>query len=355
MPRPLFELERKKPNLTLLVEKVAGIAGRGRILVVTNDAIAAEIEDWAAKLSSELPGAEVLRDGTTTWENRIGAVGDIRLAIERADVSTDLLVIGGGNWLFYDLAAFVARSRSHPASVAVTRIRPGLRQSRFGMVKAAEDGLVTSFEEKPESPVEGFKASCVYYFAASELRWFEAFEKETGSRQATPGEFLEWFVSSEERRLYAVEMAGSWHDVDISGPDALRLREILDRVASTGWEREAARQLLWVSYYEDLLEFTDHEDPNIRIVAARVLGRIEDLLDEKGLEVVRAELLRMLNDPTQNDIAYGSSQDDDESSIFVSATAAESLLELGYADDVGAVFKKAQSQQIPVRETRNVS
>jgi hypothetical protein len=46
---------------------------------------------------------------------------------------------------------------------------------------------------------------------------------------------------------------------------------------------------------------------------------------------------------------------DDELPVYVSATAAESLVRLGFGEDKNEVFSKAQSQGIPVNNVENCS
>ena len=70
-------------------------------------------------------------------------------------------------------------------------------------------------------------------------------------------------------------------------------------------------------------------------------------------QAVTAALLQALNDPAQNDIGSSSFEDDENSLYYVAATAAESLVALGYAPDVAAVFATAAAAGRPVHECRN--
>ena len=71
--------------------------------VVTNAHKAPAFVEWAQ-------GREVTvhDDGTSTNEDRLGAIGDMQFVIERAGIDDDLLVIAGDNLFEFDLSEFVA-------------------------------------------------------------------------------------------------------------------------------------------------------------------------------------------------------------------------------------------------------
>jgi hypothetical protein len=64
-------------------------------------------------------------------------------------------------------------------------------------------------------------------------------------------------------------------------------------------------------------------------------------------------LQQLLADSSANEFEYGVWQNDDESVFFVSATAAEALAKLGYAEDSAAVFETARVHGIGVKKTTN--
>lgn len=353
--QPLFALEHGKPNLTLLVEKVAALPDLERVIVVTNAEIASEIDSWAKALPETLPRVVVINDGTRKPDDRLGAVGDMVLALKEARIAGALLVIGGDNWLFYDLVEFVERSKGKPATVAVTPVRVGTVTTRFGVVEMDGHGVVRSFVEKPKVPRGGFKASCVYYFSGASRSRIIRFHEVRKGEPSSPGQLIEWLVDSYPGSVHAIEVAGSWHDVEVSGPDALRILMLLERLAPSGWEAEAARRLSWALDHDRLLNATESDDPNIRIVASRVLGRISDRLDSDRIALVRDRLLALLDDDAQNQFTYAGSQADEDASTFVCATAAESLAMLHYADTPKGVFAKARSQGYAVKERENIA
>lgn len=135
------------------------------------------------------------------------------------------------------------------------------------------------------------------------------------------------------------------------------LKEILIRtggINSSSWKRAAAQHLQGMASYHELLRVLDDEDPNTRILVADVIGRVRHSLTEQGKEQIISRLCRLLGDPATNDYGYAGFQSDEDSVYFVSGTAAESLVRLGYAENVHAVFAKARKAGFEVEECYNI-
>jgi len=117
--------------------------------LVTNSRFAAEFRRWAGPT-----GVLVHDDGTSTNDDRLGAIGDLQLAIERGAIDDDLLVIAGDNLFDYRLADFVAdwRRRGTSGAVAVYDCGDLELATHYGVVEVGEDDRVVSFEEKPSEP-----------------------------------------------------------------------------------------------------------------------------------------------------------------------------------------------------------
>lgn len=116
-------------------------------------------------------------------------------------------------------------------------------------------------------------------------------------------------------------------------------RHLLKTYQSTcfQWEGIASRNIANASI-QHLKKSSRNADPNVRILAIELLGT-------SGDKRVIPFLIGHLNDDTQNTPA-GIMQCDDDEVIYVGATAAESLVSLGYATDVESVYKRAQNEGI---------
>ncbi len=360
VPQPLLDLDNE-PLLTILVKRISLVPDLERICIVTNEAIKPELDEWLAHVSANRVPVHIVSDGTVRPEERKGAVGDLTFGIRACGIHDDLLVVGGDNWFTYDISEFVKQAVRRSPTVLVTPFGPGWRSERFGVVELDESNRILQFLEKPQSTILDLKASCIYSFAASDLEWLDEFAKEH-STVCAPGTFFQWLV--ERADVYGVEMPAAWYDVEsppspvLKGPDFLKFRDVLRGFANpqlATWERAAAQQLQWASSYVDLLDVLVDPDPNRRIVAADLLGRIGEFLIEEAKERVISELCHLLGDPAINQIAVDALQADEDSASYVSATAAEALVRLGYAEGVVKAFERARREGFKVEETHNKS
>ena len=359
VPIVLMDLD-KDPLLTVLVKRLSIISDLSNIIVVTNEAIRLELNEWNAALPQVNVPIHILSDGTMLPTDAKGAVGDLIFAIDHVNIDDDLIVIGGDNWFTFDVINFVEQSRRHSPSMIVTQFRERLHASRFGLVKMDKKNRITEFLEKPRASNLKLKASCVYFFSASDLKWLNVFAKDH-STACSPGNFFSWLVGQTD--VYGIEMSARFYDIgkfrdpNLRGPDFIKLRNIIrkriDPSYST-WERDAARRLQWVSSYEDILDCLNDRDPNLRIVAAVILGCIKNVIDDEMEKQIILALLNLLSDSAMNQYEYGSFQSDEDSAYYVSATAAESLVLLGYAENIQAVFDKARKEGFEVSECKNI-
>src|SRR5260370_2968376 len=87
-----------KPIIQWVVEQLEPIAGLERICIVTNNRFERDFVDWTASYRASQPVKfEVMNDGSNSDSDKLGAIGDIYFAANKADLfSSDLLVVAGG-------------------------------------------------------------------------------------------------------------------------------------------------------------------------------------------------------------------------------------------------------------------
>src|SRR5687767_13674800 len=110
-PKPLLPVAGK-PIAEYMLDQLAEIPGIGRRLVVTNHRFAGHFAAWAAGMAPR-HSVEVVDDGTSTNETRLGAIGDVAFTLERHPElrAEPLFVLGGDNLVDFRLADLVADFR----------------------------------------------------------------------------------------------------------------------------------------------------------------------------------------------------------------------------------------------------
>jgi glucose-1-phosphate thymidylyltransferase len=208
-PKPLLPVGGR-PIVDWIVENAREIPDVDDIHLVTNSRFARQFEGWA-----DASGVLVHDDGTSTNEDRLGAVGDLALAIERGGIDDDLLVVAGDNLFDFRLTDFVVdwrrRSESHDASsVAVYDCDDLELATHYGIVELAADDRVQYFIEKPDDPPSTLAATATYLHPRSHLPLIGRY-LDGGHAPDQAGSFIAWLYRREP--VYGYRIDGDWFDI----------------------------------------------------------------------------------------------------------------------------------------------
>lgn len=212
-PKPLLPVGGR-PLLDHLAENLDRVEGLREILVVVNGRFEDELRGWAERMGGGFgTPLRVLSNGTRRPEERLGAVGDAALAIERAAPDDDLLLAAGDNVFEFEIAEMVRAAGQRPAADAVVAVerresREGLERSGVAVVDG--DGWIQRFVEKPESPPGRIAAAPLHLYRRETLPLFSRYVEGGGETDA-PGHFLEWLVSRRDVRAWT--MPAPRHDI----------------------------------------------------------------------------------------------------------------------------------------------
>ena len=207
-----------RPILAHILGRIEALEDVNEVTLVTNARFAPDFRAWQAHYTGPL-SVSILDDGTTAAENRLGALADLQLALERDPPQGDgFLAVAGDNLLEFDLGQAHGHFQATGRPTLVVRERqpepPGA--SRYNAVTVDEAGRVTRFEEKPKQPASPLAAIALYFFPAQAAAWLDRYLASGGNRDA-PGHFIAWLV--EETPVDAVPLRGEWHD--IGDPESL--------------------------------------------------------------------------------------------------------------------------------------
>lgn len=207
-PKPLLEVG-DKPILDWLIDDMAATGLIDEYIVISNHKFAHIFEEWAAKNNKVT--IRVLDDGTTSNDNRLGAVRDIEFAIDQLQLDDDLLVMAGDNLLDFSLEAFIRYAKEKNAT-CVMRYFEGdeARLHKSGVVEVDADDRILSMEEKPAEPKSHWCAPAFYCYTREDSRLIKK-AIENGCGVDAPGSFISWL--STQTAVYAWEMPGKRYDI----------------------------------------------------------------------------------------------------------------------------------------------
>jgi glucose-1-phosphate thymidylyltransferase len=198
-----------RPMLDYLIDRIEAIEDVDAVHVVTNAQFAGDFERWASQRSGT-SRIDVWDDGTTSNEDRLGAIGDLRFTIERAGLEgEELFVVAGDNLIEYRLEDFVAfwRGKGEGAGIAVHRVPDPALITQYGVVELDAGDRVVSLEEKPSQPRSDLAATAAYLYPAEHAALIPRYLDE-GNPPDAPGNFVVWLHT--RAPVYGYRFEGDW-------------------------------------------------------------------------------------------------------------------------------------------------
>lgn len=210
--KPLLEVAGK-PMIEWVMDNLAPAAGVGAVYVVTNNKFAKDFETWARQYQQRNPNRRlaVVNDGSADDSDKLGAIGDIHLVLTREDLAADdLIVVAGDNLFSEPLTEFVEGARGSEATLATYDVGNLEAIKKYSAITTDEQGVLTSFEEKPAEPKSTLTGIALYYFARETVPLFATYIA-AGNNPDQPGRFIQWLYPRKTVRTHQIK--GTWFDI----------------------------------------------------------------------------------------------------------------------------------------------
>jgi len=154
---------------------------------------------------------EVIDDGTSSEQTRLGAVGDIQFTIDRCAIDDDLMIIAGDNFFTFRLADYHAQFKKNSYNYVVVKELDNVEQLRhFAVATLAADNRIIELREKPNEPQSNIAVYATYIYRRDTLPLFRRYLNE-GNKGDAPGYFVQWLHKI--RPVYAWHMNGDCYDI----------------------------------------------------------------------------------------------------------------------------------------------
>ena len=210
--KPLLEVGGK-PIIEWLFDNLTSVTGLKTTYIVTNNKFAGDFQNWAKAYEDRHPRMQIkiINDGSTSDDDKLGAIGDINLVLTRENLANDdLLVIAGDNLFEQSLTDFVNAAKNSLATVALHNVGNLEAMKKYGAVTIDKDGVITNFEEKPKEPKSTLAAVALYYYSREALPLFTTYLA-AGNNPDQPGLFLQWLYT--RKAVQTFEIKGRWLDI----------------------------------------------------------------------------------------------------------------------------------------------
>ena len=214
-PKPLLKIGNST-ILGMMLDDIDKINEITEHVIVTNHKFAPIFEQWAAEQNYSKP-ITIIDDGSTTNDNRLGAVCDLLLVLEslpkQGDLEglDDLLVVAADNLLFFSFQEFVDFAQQKQTSCIMCHEQPSIEKlQRTGVVELDANNRVLGMEEKPQVPKSHWAVPPFYIYLKKDLPLVRH-SVANGCGKDAPGNLAHYMV--EHTTMHAWPMSAGRFDI----------------------------------------------------------------------------------------------------------------------------------------------
>lgn len=206
-PKPLLTVG-DKTILDWLIDDIDTLGEVDEYVVVSNHKFSQHFTEWAR---NKVQKVTVVDDMTTTNETRLGAVKDIKYAIDALSIDDDMIVIAGDNVLDFSLTKFIKYAKQKNTSCIMRYYEPDNNKLlKCGVVTIDESDKVTEMTEKSPTPVTKWCCPPFYYYTKSDAKLIQK-GIDSGCGTDAPGSYVAWLCT--QVAVHAMEMPGKRYDI----------------------------------------------------------------------------------------------------------------------------------------------
>ena len=240
-PKALLPLGRK-PIINYIIDQINTLPDVNEIIVVANNKFYSQFELWSKRVDSDCP-VNVLNDGTTNEDNRLGAIGDINFTLRVKNIDEDIVVIAGDNYMTYPLMEQYQLFKEKQSDVVCgQRLDDRKLLTRLAVATLDENNKIISLVEKPEDPQSDVAIFATYFYQKETLPLFAQY-LQAGETPDAPGYFVQWLYNKKD--VYTYIMNGECYDIgtieayenmqkDMEMGDLMNIKESDEFIAITG-------------------------------------------------------------------------------------------------------------------------
>ena len=206
-PKPLLKVG-EKTILDWLIDDLEESQKISQYVVISNHKFASHFNEWAKNKKYKIT---VVDDGTESNDTRLGAVMDVKFAIDKLGINDDVFIIAGDNVLDFSLCKFIDYALVKNASAVMRYYEPSIEKlKKCGVLIIDNDAKVIKMTEKSPTPESHWCCPPFYYYKRTDIVNLDK-AIESGCGTDAPGSLVAWMCENTD--VYAFEMPGSRYDI----------------------------------------------------------------------------------------------------------------------------------------------
>ena len=208
-PKPLLKVGNKT-ILDWLLDDIDKTNRINEYIIVSNHKYIDYFKKWADKKELSCP-VTIIDDGSMCNEERLGAVKDIELAINKLIIDEEMLVLAGDNLLDFSLEKFIKYYDSKKSTCIMRYFEQNKEKiKKSASVRVDTSDKVIKMEEKPINPCDNWCSPPFYIYSREAVKMVSD-ALENGCMKDSPGSYIAYLY--EKMPVYAMEMPGHRYDI----------------------------------------------------------------------------------------------------------------------------------------------
>jgi glucose-1-phosphate thymidylyltransferase len=201
-PKHLLPFGNKKKLIDMFMDSIKNIEDKiSRKILITNSKYYDQFSAWSEENDY---GFELIDDGVKSKEEKLGAIGDLLFAIEKAKIDDDIMIVSPDHVYFkYDFNDLIEVSKSYNASSVIVDEGEEEEILSGSCLTLTDANQVVKFVEKPKVVFDKWHGGPTYILKKEDIERIKAVPKEKYDNIGTVGETL-----SVAGRLYASIFSG---------------------------------------------------------------------------------------------------------------------------------------------------
>ncbi|MAH43725.1 hypothetical protein CL614_08475 [archaeon] len=207
-PKPLLEIEKNKPVINYIIEKLEK-TDIEKIYLITNNKYFNHFINWKNNLKTNL-NIEIINDNTKTEETRLGAIGDLNFTINKLNLAEPLLILSADNLYDFELTPIMNYFKEKEKDTTILIEQPEEIIKLTSSVKIDNNSKITLFEEKPKIPKSLLVSIGIYLYTKETVNLIQHY-LDSGNNPDQPGRFLQWLYK--EKEVHGLTINERWFDI----------------------------------------------------------------------------------------------------------------------------------------------
>lgn len=209
-PKALIEI-KGRPIIGQVVDGILSEKSIKEIVLITNNRYFHEFSQYIKDNHLE-NRISLMDDGSTSPENRLGALGDVHFALNKLHWNDDLLIVASDTLSSLSIHDFVIAFQEDRQIMNAVYDCHDVEMIKGNLGNpVVEDGVITKFLEKPAIPESTLVSIPYYIYPKEQLLIFDTYLRQGGNADA-PGSIISWLIGKVPVRAYSIG-DGYYYDV----------------------------------------------------------------------------------------------------------------------------------------------